>query len=58
MVLEKMSKDWWWAEVNDFVGYVPANHLSQNDPLKGIDRWQDDEYFLSYSTVVSIATST
>ena len=53
MVLEKMSSDWWWAEVNELIGYVPVNHLSENNPLEEVDRWQDDEYFSSYGTLVS-----
>ena len=51
-VLEKVNETWWWAEVNDVIGYVPTNHLSDSCPGEGADRWQDDEYFSSYNTLV------
>ena len=51
-VLEKVNEIWWWAEVNDKLGYVPANHLSV-DSSEPEDMWQNDEYFSSYEALVS-----
>ena len=48
-VLEKVNETWWWVELNDEIGYAPANHLSLEQP----DVWQDDYYFSSYEALVS-----
>ena len=50
-VLEKVNESWWWAEVGDELGYVPANHLSSESPVAE-DMWQNDEYFSSYEALV------
>lgn len=51
-VVEKVNDTWWWAEVDGVMGYVPTNHLSDVSPTEGEDRWQDNEYFSSYNTLV------
>ena len=57
-VLEKVNDTWWWVEVNDEVGYVPANHLSSrsepSEVLAEEDPWQDGDYFCSYEALVSL----
>lgn len=50
--MEKVNDTWWWAEVDGVMGYVPTNHLSDVSPVEGEDRWQDNEYFSSYNTLV------
>lgn len=53
IVLDRVNESWWWVELGGVAGYVPANHLSCDpvvDPEE--DRWQDDEYFSSYNTLV------
>lgn len=54
LVLDRVNETWWWVELGGVAGYVPANHLSRDratvDPDE--DRWQDDEYFSSYDTLV------
>ena len=53
IVLERVSSEWWWVEVDGAFGYVPSNHLSEKNPLEKVeDQWQDDEYFSSYSSLV------
>lgn len=54
-VVEKVNDTWWWAEVDSVMGYVPTNHLSDVLPTEGEDRWQDNEYFSSYNTLVRTA---
>lgn len=50
-VLDKVNESWWWVEVSDEFGYVPANHLSSEPPVAE-DAWQNDEYFSSYEALV------
>lgn len=59
LVLAKPSADWWWAELRDFKGYVPASHLhragaeeEEEEDTSPEDPWQDEEYFGSYGTLV------
>ena len=52
VVVEKVNDAWWWGEVDGETGYVPTNHLSDSCPAEGVDRWQDNEYFSSYNTLV------
>ena len=52
IVVEKVNDAWWWGEVDGAMGYVPTNHLSDSSPAEGVDRWQDNEYFSSYNTLV------
>ena len=54
-VLERVNESWWWVQLRGVTGYVPANHLSQalsHDSDEEEDRWQDEEYFSSYETLV------
>lgn len=48
----KSSADWWWAELQGEIGYVPASYLRLDGAEEGDDPWQDDEYFGSYGTLV------
>ncbi|MEQ2262698.1 hypothetical protein XENORESO_019531 [Xenotaenia resolanae] len=57
LVHAKPSADWWWAELQGVIGYVPASYLRQDaaedeDDTSLEDPWQDDEYFGSYGTLV------
>ena len=49
-ILEQVNDDWWWAECNGSHGYVPSNHLVDTPPVQ----WENEEYFDSYSNLVSI----
>lgn len=61
MVYAKPCADWWWAELREDVGYVPASHLLRSRPTEQTkeetveedeeDPWQDEEYFGSYGTL-------
>lgn len=58
LVHAKPSSEWWWAELQGVIGYVPAGYLSQDaageeeeDPSIE-DPWQDEEYFGNYGTLV------
>uniref|UniRef100_A0A3Q2P583 Protein arginine N-methyltransferase 2 n=1 Tax=Fundulus heteroclitus TaxID=8078 RepID=A0A3Q2P583_FUNHE len=56
LVHSKPSADWWWAELQGLVGYVPGCYLRQGAAPEGgdpssEDPWQDDEYFGSYGTL-------
>ncbi|MED6254392.1 hypothetical protein ATANTOWER_024770 [Ataeniobius toweri] len=56
LVHAKPSADWWWAELQGVIGYVPASYLRQDaaedeDDTSLEDPWQDDEYFGSYGTL-------
>lgn len=58
LVHAKPSSEWWWAELQGVIGYVPASYLSQDgageeeeDPSIE-DPWQDEEYFGNYGTLV------
>lgn len=58
VVLNRVNKKWWWVEVEGRMGYAPANYLS-SDVIEVCDEpWQDSEYFLSYSSLVSQIVST
>ena len=47
-----VSEEWWWVETSDGeLGYAPMNHLSKV-PLTQEDRWDNEEYFGSYSELV------
>lgn len=48
-ILKKTNDEWWWAESNGCLGYVPVNHLTSSDG----QNWQDDEYFGNYGNLVS-----
>ena len=50
-VIERPNDTWWWVEFKNKMGYVPVNHLSQDCE---IDEWEDDEYFNSYGSLVSM----
>ncbi|KAL5489482.1 hypothetical protein EMCRGX_G018576 [Ephydatia muelleri] len=53
-VLEKVNSTWWWVEVSGRTGYVPANHLTTDNPISAQetdDIWQDGEYFSSYGSL-------
>jgi len=49
-VLEQVNSEWWWAELDGSYGYVPGSHLT----TEPIDRWENEEYFGSYSSLVSV----
>ncbi|KAM4731166.1 protein arginine N-methyltransferase 2 isoform 3-T3 [Anableps anableps] len=56
LVHNKSSADWWWAELEGVIGYVPASYLRPDAAEEGEDAsledpWQDDEYFGSYGTL-------
>lgn len=55
LVHSKPSADWWWAELQGVIGYVPARYLRPGAAEAGDDSledpWQDDEYFGSYGTL-------
>ncbi|PWA31410.1 hypothetical protein CCH79_00002927, partial [Gambusia affinis] len=51
LVHNKSSADWWWAELQGEIGYVPASYLRLDGAEEGDDPWQDDEYFGSYGTL-------
>ncbi|XP_014850924.1 PREDICTED: protein arginine N-methyltransferase 2 isoform X5 [Poecilia mexicana] len=56
LVHNKSSADWWWAELQGVIGYVPASYLrldgaEEGDDASLEDPWQDDEYFGSYGTL-------
>lgn len=58
LVHAKPSSEWWWAELQGVIGYVPASYMSQDaageeeeDPSIE-DPWQDEEYFGNYGTLV------
>ncbi|XP_027878981.1 protein arginine N-methyltransferase 2 isoform X1 [Xiphophorus couchianus] len=56
LVHNKSSADWWWAELQGVIGYVPASYLrldgaEEGDDTSLEDPWQDDEYFGSYGTL-------
>lgn len=55
----KPSPEWWWAELQGVIGYVPAKYLLQDadgreeeEDVSLEDPWQDEEYFGSYGTLV------
>lgn len=53
----KPSHEWWWAELQGVIGYVPAGYLrvqtegAEEETSSLEDPWQDDEYFGSYGTL-------
>lgn len=55
LVHAKPSAEWWWAELEGVIGYVPASYLSQDaaeeEDISLEDPWQDEEYFGSYGTL-------
>uniref|UniRef100_UPI0037E8229E protein arginine N-methyltransferase 2 n=1 Tax=Semicossyphus pulcher TaxID=241346 RepID=UPI0037E8229E len=54
LVHTKASSEWWWAELNGVIGYVPASYLSKDaeeEDTSPEDPWQDEEYFGSYGTL-------
>ena len=53
-VLEQVNDDWWWAEHDGSYGYVPSNHLVETPPPQLNEQWEDEEYFDSYSHLVSL----
>lgn len=58
LVHTKPSSDWWWAELHEVIGYVPACYLrkkgteEEEEDTCPEDPWQDEEYFGSYGTLV------
>ncbi|XP_064598021.1 protein arginine N-methyltransferase 2-like [Liolophura sinensis] len=46
-ILLKQDCNWWWAELDGWQGYVPANHFTHRTSKQFV--WQDDEYFGNYS---------
>ncbi|XP_064598544.1 protein arginine N-methyltransferase 2-like isoform X2 [Liolophura sinensis] len=46
-ILLKQDCNWWWAELDGWQGYVPANHFTRRTSKQFV--WQDDEYFGNYS---------
>lgn len=56
MVHERISSDWWWAELRGSFGYVPSSYLQPENghavENEEEDAWQDEEYFGSYGTLV------
>ena len=50
LVLERVNDKWWWVELEGRVGYAPANYLNPIDEQE--DKWQNEEYFSSYSSLV------
>ena len=53
-VLEQVNDDWWWAEHDGSYGYVPSNHLVETPPPQLNEQWENEEYFDSYSHLVSL----
>ncbi|KAM8749409.1 protein arginine N-methyltransferase 2 [Acanthopagrus schlegelii] len=55
LVHAKPSPEWWWAELQGVIGYVPAGYLRQDaaeeEDTSLEDPWQDEEYFGSYGTL-------
>ena len=51
-ILEQVNNDWWWVECDGSHGYVPSNHLVERLP----EQWENEEYFDSYSQLVSSIT--
>ena len=52
-ILEEVNDDWWWGECDGSHGYVPSNHLVDTLP----EQWENEEYFDSYSQLVSSNSS-
>ncbi|XP_041662503.1 protein arginine N-methyltransferase 2 isoform X2 [Cheilinus undulatus] len=56
LVHTKPSPEWWWAELHEVLGYVPASYLrkdtdEEEEDTSPEDPWQDEEYFGSYGTL-------
>ncbi|XP_041857872.1 protein arginine N-methyltransferase 2 [Melanotaenia boesemani] len=55
LVHAKSSAEWWWAELEGVIGYVPASYLckdaAEEEDISLEDPWQDEEYFGSYGTL-------
>ncbi|XP_070832541.1 protein arginine N-methyltransferase 2 [Chaetodon trifascialis] len=59
LVHAKPSSEWWWAELREVIGYVPADYLreraaeeeEEEEDTSLEDPWQDEEYFGSYGTL-------
>uniref|UniRef100_A0A3Q3EDD0 Protein arginine N-methyltransferase 2 n=1 Tax=Labrus bergylta TaxID=56723 RepID=A0A3Q3EDD0_9LABR len=56
LVHTKPSSEWWWAELQEVKGYVPASYLrkstaEEEEDVSLEDPWQDEEYFGSYGTL-------
>ncbi|KAM6979296.1 protein arginine N-methyltransferase 2 [Tautogolabrus adspersus] len=55
LVHTKPSSEWWWAELHEVKGYVPASYLrngtAEEEDICPEDPWQDEEYFGSYGTL-------
>lgn len=60
LVHAKPSPEWWWAELQGVIGYVPTSYLRQDaaggeeeeeEEVSLEDPWQDEEYFGSYGTL-------
>ncbi|XP_076603603.1 protein arginine N-methyltransferase 2 isoform X1 [Chaetodon auriga] len=58
LVHAKPSSEWWWAELREVIGYVPAGYLreraaeeEEEEDASLEDPWQDEEYFGSYGTL-------
>lgn len=53
-VLDRVNEEWWWVELEGVVGYVPANHLSNEPLLTEDEKWENEEYFNSYGQLVGV----
>ncbi|XP_067371655.1 protein arginine N-methyltransferase 2 [Channa argus] len=58
LVHAKPTSEWWWAELQGVVGYVPASYLrpdgvveEEEEDTSLQDPWQDEEYFGTYGTL-------
>lgn len=51
-ILEQVNDHWWWAECNGSHGYVHSNYLVDTLPESN-EQWENEEYFDSYSHLVS-----
>lgn len=47
-VVEKVSEDWLWGDIDGVLGYVPCNHVKYEHEVEQMEMWQDEEYFESY----------
>ena len=47
-VVEKVTEDWLWVDIDGVLGYVPCNHVRNEHEVEQMEMWQDEEYFDSY----------
>ena len=52
-ILQQTNNEWWWAKSDGCHGYVPVTYLTASKDQK----WQDEEYFGNYGTLVVLFLS-